>query len=137
MQKYACHTASLMLVWLVFCVGVLCSGLLPVHAEHTLPPSTLGHQMHHADMADVDMPKHSVSDNLAVKDCSDDEHKMVNLLSPSGWFISFLAALAFSACIQFFPDFLRFVSPGLYHFGQGPPVTGYPPVFLTIQRLLN
>ena len=142
MQKYTCHTASLMLVWLVFCVGVVCSELLPANAEHLMSPAASSSQVHHRDMTDAGISEHgagSAHASHAMQCCEggEGEHEMTNLLSASSWLISLLTALAITIGIPFFPVLRRFDSPGLYQSGQAPPNSGYPPVFLTIQHLLN
>lgn len=135
LQKYAIHTASLMLVWFVFCVGVFCSDLLPTGSEYTLQPETSS-PMRHQNMKEHGATSHAQHAMHCCED-GDGEHDMANLLSSSGWLLSFLAALAIAIGIQLFPILFRLVSPGYYQRAQAPPQTGYPPVFLTTQRLLN
>ena len=77
------------------------------------------------------MAEHSCCDHQAV------EHDMVKLISSNSLLLSIFATLVFAL----FPLILMFSfqAPAVHGATpfKDPPPSGYPPLFLTTQRLLN
>lgn len=104
--------------------------------EHASQPE-VGSPMQHQSMQEHVAASHAQHVMQCCSAEGDGEHEMANLLSYSGWQLVSLAALAIAVGIQLFPIMLRLISLGCYQPAQAPPLTSYPPVFLTTLRLLN
>ncbi|WP_143026595.1 hypothetical protein [Ferrimonas sediminum] len=136
-QQYSQRTAALLLVWFVFCASILCTNLMT--AASSKPPMDSSPQLTqpagmtvHLTMDDHNQP---VATGMACCDNQPGEHDMTSLISTDS---SPTSALAFMVLVVFvFPLLTQLRTACWATPGSNPHKTGYPPLFLTIQRLLN
>ncbi|MBD1390983.1 hypothetical protein IC617_16260 [Neiella sp. HB171785] len=141
-HKYQKPTAVILLLWFVVCLGFVCTQSNQVKAEVQVSPQ---HHLHHQQAAESTFhqssaPHHSTAMAQDPAHCADKaDQPMTKLLTSHGAaFISLmLAALALWSSQS-----LMLVMNAMLSFYRGkpetePPNSGYPPLFITTQRLLN
>ncbi len=142
LQKYKTRAAASLLVWFLFCVGIVCTNFVPASlsggsddaSTHASVLDTSHNQMqipHTMDDDHESLSEHSCCGNQA------DDHEMSKIIGSNVQLVSALAALAFMALTIWLYVFLRGLVTCSRNHCSDPPTSGYPPLFLTTQRLLN
>lgn len=144
LRHHSKRTALLLLVWLVFCVSALCSGLVHMAGSANQAPHSVASTSNmHGDMAHEHEGEHHASHQPQTETesgcCRDryEAHNMEQLLSMAALLLSIvvtfmvfaISVIMLVACMQRWGDHLKL--------GCDPPTSTYPPLFLHIQRLRN
>ncbi|MCM2680103.1 hypothetical protein [Echinimonas agarilytica] len=107
------------------------------HAEPT--SEVTSHQHHHAEHSDHQSQAQSDDATKQHACCgpNDSGHDMSKILSSQFQLASLFAALAFSAIMMVLPVIKRLFCAMWFYCDTEPPKSGYPPLFMTTQRLLH
>ncbi|MBD1388397.1 MULTISPECIES: hypothetical protein [Echinimonadaceae] len=138
LQKYNYRTAALLSVWFIFCVTVTCSNLF-AHDDTVSQVSTSEH------IAFTEANSHARHQPMTTEDPAASEHgccgdnaddfsitKLVNSKTDNFQTLAVVVVLALMLSL-----FIVRPKPILRPKRHIVPTSGYPPIFLTIQRLLN